>query len=51
MKMSFGLEINQSQKMILTKELKQSLEILQMNRFEIEELIVRVTNANTTNEV
>ena len=33
MKMSFGLEINQSQKMILTKELKQSLEILQMNRF------------------
>ena len=51
MKMSFGLEINQSQKMILTKELKQSLEILQMNRFEIEELIVRETNENPTLEV
>ncbi len=51
MKMSFGLEINQSQKMMLTKELKQSLEILQMNRFEVEELILKEANENPTLEV
>ncbi len=51
MKMSFGLEMNQSQKMILTKELKQSLEILQMNRFEVEQLIIDETNENPTLEV
>ena len=51
MKMSFGLEVNQSQKMILTKELKQSLEILQMNRFEVEQLIIDETNENPTLEV
>lgn len=50
MKMSFGLELNQTQKMILTTELKQSLEVLQMNRFELEKLINEEINENPTIE-
>ncbi|MDO4719080.1 MAG: RNA polymerase factor sigma-54 [Peptostreptococcaceae bacterium] len=50
MKMNFGLDLVQSQKLNLTKELKQSLEILQMHRFELESLINEELNENPTLE-
>lgn len=50
MKINFGLNLNQTQKMVLTKELKQSLEILHMNRYEIENLIHEEISENPTLE-
>lgn len=50
MKMNFGLDLVQTQKLNLTQELKQSLEILQMNRYELESLIYEEVNENPTLE-
>lgn len=50
MKMSFGLDLVQTQKLNLTQELKQSLEILQMNRYELETLIYEEVSENPTLE-
>lgn len=50
MKINLGLNLNQTQKMVLTKELKQSLEILHMNRYEIENLIYDEISENPTLE-
>lgn len=46
MKMNFGLDLVQTQKLILTKELKQSLEILQMSRVELEDIIHKEVQEN-----
>lgn len=51
MKMNFSLDLTLSQKLNLTKELKQSLEILQMNRFELEALIYNEVSENPTLDV
>ncbi|SHJ84054.1 RNA polymerase factor sigma-54 [Tepidibacter formicigenes] len=51
MKMNFGLELNQSQKLILTKQLKQSLDILNMNIYELEEVITKENEENPVIEV
>lgn len=44
--MNFELQLKQTQKMILTRELKQSLEILQMNSFQLQEHITREVEEN-----
>ena len=46
MDLSYNLNINQSQKLILTKELRQSLEILNMNSFELEDVIKKEHEEN-----
>ncbi len=51
MKINFSLDLNQSQKLILTKELKQSLEILNMNSYELEEVIIKENEENPTVEM
>lgn len=48
MKMNFGLDLTQSQKLSLTKELKQSLAILQMNSYELEKIICQEVSENPT---
>ncbi|MDO4794034.1 MAG: RNA polymerase factor sigma-54 [Filifactor alocis] len=44
--MNFELQLKQTQKMILTRELKQSLEILQMNSFQLQEHIAKEVEEN-----
>ncbi|MCT4508631.1 MAG: RNA polymerase factor sigma-54 [Tepidibacter sp.] len=51
MKINFGLELNQSQKLILTKQLKQSLDILNMSTQDLEELISKEKEENPVIEV
>ncbi|CAH2214424.1 RNA polymerase factor sigma-54 [Tepidibacter aestuarii] len=46
MKINFGLELNQSQKLVLTKQLKQSLDILNMSTQDLEEVISKETEEN-----
>lgn len=45
------LELNQSQKLVLTAQLKQSLSILNMSRLEVEEEIVKESESNPLLEV
>ncbi|SHH01368.1 RNA polymerase factor sigma-54 [Tepidibacter thalassicus] len=51
MKLNLGLELNQSQKLILTKQLKQSLDILNMSMYELEEIINKENEENPIIEV
>ncbi len=46
MNINFNLNLQQSQKLILTKELRQSLEILQMPTFKLEDIIVAESQEN-----
>ncbi|WFD11267.1 RNA polymerase factor sigma-54 [Tepidibacter hydrothermalis] len=51
MKINFGLELNQSQKLVLTKQLKQSLDILNMSTQDLEEVISKEREENPVIEV
>lgn len=51
MNINFNLNLQQSQKLILTKELRQSLEILQMPTFKLEDMIVEESQENPLLEV
>lgn len=51
MKINFGLELNQSQKLVLTKQLKQSLDILNMSTHDLEEVISKEREENPVIEV
>ncbi|KXZ40261.1 RNA polymerase, sigma 54 subunit, RpoN/SigL [Alkalithermobacter thermoalcaliphilus JW-YL-7 = DSM 7308] len=46
MEMRFNLDIRQTQKLVLTKQLKQSLEILTMTTSELEEKIIKENEEN-----
>ncbi|WP_099190879.1 RNA polymerase factor sigma-54 [Tepidibacter mesophilus] len=51
MKINFGLELNQSQKLVLTKQLKQSLDILNMSTHDLEEVISKEREENPVIEI
>lgn len=57
MKLELSMEIKQAQKLHLTQELRQSIELLQMNSYELEQHITEaiqenpIIEANYTNEV
>lgn len=51
MNIGFGLNLEQTQKLILTKELKQSLEILQMPTYKLEEVILKESQENPLLEI
>ena len=44
-----GIELTQSQKLIMTANLRQSLEVLNMNRMELESEIVKELESNPIN--
>ncbi|MGB9809066.1 MAG: RNA polymerase sigma-54 factor, partial [Caldanaerobacter sp.] len=46
MKMEFDLRLQQTQKLIMTPELKQAIEILQLNALELNELIQQELETN-----
>lgn len=51
MNLNYSLNLNQSQKLILTKELRQSLDMLNMNNYELEEVIAKEGQENPVIEI